>query len=89
MATKERWLIAKARKIPTSVVYRGKTYRFNKKYPTADGADAHAEYLGLSRKQARKPYRGKRPPFKNIKTVIKRVKDEKGRSWFVVYIREL
>ena len=89
MATKERWRVARARKIPGSIVYRGKTYRFNKKYPTWAEADAHTVYLKVKTKQARVPYRGKRALVKDIRTIIKSVRDERGRTWFVVYIREL
>ena len=83
----EKWHIAR-RKIPNSIIYRGKLYKFNRKYRTSAEADSHVAYLEVGRKVARRPYKGKIAPIKKIATVTKKLMDERGRQWFVVYIRE-
>lgn len=91
MSTKEKWHITQGRRgiIPKAITFRGKVYRFDRKYSTAALADAHAEYLRTSRVVARRPYRGKRPPFKEIRTLVKRIVWGKGIVWFAVYKREV
>ena len=88
MPTKERWR-GTQRQVPSSIIFRGDRYQLNRKYPALSQADAHAEYLKRSRQVARQPYKGKRPPFKELRTVVKRVVCGKGRVWFAVYIREV
>ena len=87
MAATEKWHVTK-RKIPASIIYRGKLYKFNKKYHTSAEADSHVAYLEVGRKGVRRPYKGKIAPFKKLATVTKKVLDERGRRWFVVYTRE-
>ena len=87
MARTEQWHLAK-RKIQNTVVYRGHVYRLSKKCRTAAEADSHRAYLEAGRRTLRCPYKGKVVPVKKLAVIIKRLLDERGRRWFVVYKRE-
>ena len=87
MSTQERWHITH-RKVPGSLIYRGKLYRLDDKYMTLPKAESHAEYLKMDAETARRPYKGKRAPFKQVATVIRKILDEKRRTWYAVYERK-
>ena len=87
MAKTEQWHLAK-RKIQARTIYRGHLYHLSRKFHTAAEADSHRAYLLAGRIHLRRPYKGKRPPVKNLSVIIKRLLDERGRRWFVVYKRE-
>lgn len=72
-----------------TILYRGKRYKRDKKYPARHLAEQRAEYLKRSRQVARRPYKGKRPPIKDIRVLIKTVVDGRGKTWYITYKREV